>query len=78
MKITNIILEEISDTKFRASFTYDEHQLRTGQLDRTITKAELKTVLRQVTNDWIVKRADDNFVILKDFFEGKEISLDPD
>ena len=76
MKITNIILAEVSDDKFYAQFTYDEHILKTRHLPRTISKAELKEELRSVVYEWIEKRADENFLILKEFFEGKEISVD--
>lgn len=76
MKITNIILAEVSDDKFYASFTYDGHILKTRHLPRTILKAELKEELRSVVYEWIEKRADDNFAVLKEFCEGKEIIVD--
>ena len=76
MKITDIVLAEVSDDKFYAQFTYDGHVLRTRHLLRTIEKLELKTELRNTVSEWIAKRADDNFAVLKDFFEGKEISVD--
>lgn len=73
MDITAISFVEEGDERFRLSFMYGDANLKTGFLQRTASKAEVKDALRTRLHEWKDKRADLNYQALKDEFDGGSI-----
>lgn len=73
--LTDIALAEAGDHFFIVSWMYQSHNLKTGPLSRTSTMQEVKEAIVQVMASWLVARADNNFQLLKDTYEGESITI---
>jgi hypothetical protein len=75
MEISAINFVESADDTFELSFMYLGHNLVTQTMPRSVAKTEIRDEIKRVVNEWISKRADDNFIALKTEFEGKTITI---
>ncbi len=73
--LTDIALAEAGDHFFIVSWMYQSHNLETAPLARTSTTQEVKAAVVQVMASWLIARADDNFQILRDTYEGGSITI---
>ena len=73
--IEDIQFREIGDDSFEVNFIYDSRNLTTERILRTASKPEIRDEVIRTLKVWLDKRAQENYDLLVDEYEGKDINV---